>query len=112
MIELPVAAAKDSATAYGVAATPIAAEPAIRRGAAMILSFAIMHPVYHFPVNLKHLIFGEPCESPELRNHLCSKPFHLLSILGDGRADRVEQDHLGAGVDHLAYPANHVVRRA
>jgi hypothetical protein len=46
-----------SATAYGAAASQPAAAPAISSGAAMIFSFAIMYPVYHFPVNLKHLIF-------------------------------------------------------
>ena len=44
--------------------------------------------------------------SGELRNHLCSKPFHLFAILGDGLAHRVEQNHLGAGVDDVAESAH------
>jgi hypothetical protein len=75
----------------------------------MIFSLAIIYPVYHLPVNLKHLIFGELLESAELRNHLCSKPFHLIAILDDVLSDGVQQDHLRAAVDDLADPADHLL---
>jgi hypothetical protein len=53
VIELPAATAKDSAAATGAAAIAVAAAAAMNSGA-MNFSEAIMHPVYHFPVNLKH----------------------------------------------------------
>ena len=43
--------------------------------------------------------------SPECWQHFSCQPLHLLAILGDRRADRVEQDHLGSRVDHRAKAA-------
>src|SRR4029453_16721985 len=61
---------------------------------------------------LKPPNFSEIYESAEQRNHVCSKPFHLLAILRDVLADGIEQDHLGAGVDDLTQSAHHIVRGA
>jgi hypothetical protein len=38
----------------------------------------------------------------QLRNNFCGKAFHLLAILRHVTADRIEQNHLGAGVDDFA----------
>ena len=43
-----------------------------------------------------------PIISLQLRNHFGGKPFHLLAVFGDARADRVQQHHLGARIDDLA----------
>ena len=53
MIELPAATAKESAAVTGAAAIAVVTAAATNSGA-MNFSEAIMHPVYHFPVNLKH----------------------------------------------------------
>ncbi len=50
-----------------------------------------------------------PYISLQLRNHLGGKPFHLLAVFADVRADRVQQDHLGARVDDLADTARDLV---
>ncbi len=34
-------------------------------------------------------------DSGQLWNHFCGKVFHLLAVLGDIAADRIEQDDLG-----------------
>jgi hypothetical protein len=52
VIALPAATANDCAAATGAAAIAVAAAPAMNSGA-MNLSFPIMYPVYHFPVNQK-----------------------------------------------------------
>jgi hypothetical protein len=56
--EVLVIAAIDSAAATGAAAIAVAAAPAMSSGE-MKLSIAFMSPVYHFPVNLNHLIFEQ-----------------------------------------------------
>ena len=40
--------------------------------------------------------------SAQLRNDFCGKAFHLLAILCQVTADRVEQNHLCAGADDFA----------
>ena len=43
--------------------------------------------------------------SLQARKHLGRKPLHLLAVLGDVVAERIEQNHLRAGVDDGAQPA-------
>jgi hypothetical protein len=99
VIELPAAAAMDSAAATGAAAIAVAAKAAMKSGA-MNFRGVIMYSLYHFPVNLKPSRaadrrksrrgrFRRPCmrhlhqrNRPE-RGHQCGKGYDKMLAAGE-----------------------------